>query len=118
MSDDEQPEAGVIAKIKSDFPSREIARIVMTAGEEEFIFVLTSPIREEWRKYRREITAAANDIEKIEDAIASAARAQIRWPARDEVKEVFERKPGIIQLFADELATLAGSHAEVVAKKL
>ena len=118
MSDDaaQVPEPSVIDAIKAEFPNRRVKRVVMDDDGEELVFVLTSPIREEWKKYRREMTDAASDIEKMEGAIERAALAQIRWPLRPEVREIFENRPGIIQNFALEITKLAGAHAEVSAK--
>ncbi len=107
-----------IARAKGEFSDREVVNISIADGDNEHAFLMTSPKREEWKKYRREVTESANDIEKIEAAIERAALAQIRWPSRDEVKALFDRRPGIIQLFADELAKLAGAQSEVVSKKL
>lgn len=107
-----------IARVKNEFADREAVNVSISDGSNEHLFLMTSPKREEWKKYRREVTESGNDIEKIEAAIERAALAQIRYPSRDDVKALFDRRPGIIQLFADELAKLAGAQSEVVSKKL
>jgi hypothetical protein len=118
MSDEETPPADAIARAKADFPNREVERVVLADGDKEYVFLMVSPNREEWRRFRREMVAAGTDLEKIEQAIEFAALRSIQWPSRDDVKALFDSKPGIIQNFAEPISKLAGSHVEVVAKKL
>jgi hypothetical protein len=116
--EEEMPSASVIGQLKAQLPGRDLHRIEMKAGENVFVFVMTGPTRTEWKKYRDECTKGAGDFEKLEMAIERAAMAQIRWPAREEVKDIFELNPGLIQHFAENLNKLAGAEVESTAKKL
>lgn len=110
------PDSSIIDPIKAQFPNRAVATVTMTVAGKDFNFVMTSPNRDERKKYISEMKAAGNGIEKIETAIEKAALAMIRWPARDVVTEIFNNHSGMIQHFADELAKLDGSGAEVHSK--
>lgn len=116
MSDENQIPDGVIATIKGQFPHRKVKLITIADDGEDLLFVMTSPVREEWKMYRGKITAAGQNIEAIEGAIENAALAQIRHPDRDTVKAIFDARPGIVQSFAEELAKLAGAQVEVTSK--
>lgn len=118
METEERPDQATVDKIKALYPDRDVVRIVMADPSGDFPFLLTSPKREEWKKYRQEMVKAGSDIEQVEAAIERAALAQIRWPDRQEVQALFDRKPGMVQNFAEEIAKLAGVHAESRVKKL
>lgn len=111
-----EPDAGIIDPIKAANPHRAVAVVTMKVAGTDHHFVMTSPNREERRKYIGEMKSAGTDIEKIECAIEKAALAQIKWPEREQVKTLFEYHAGMIQNFADELAKLDGSGAEVRSK--
>ncbi len=112
------PDESVISKLKVQHKDRALHLVEMTDGEESLFFVLSGPNREEWRKYTREMTESERDVEKMTAAIERAALAQIRWPDREEVKQLFDTKPGIVSNFGEELSKAAGSHVEVRTKKL
>jgi len=118
MKSDEQddPTTAHMEPIKAQYPNRVVDSVEMKVGEKSFHFILTSPTRDERKKYVQEMKAAGQDIEKIEAAIEKAALAQIRWPDRPVVIEIFNNHSGLIQHFADELANLDGSGAEVRSK--
>jgi len=122
MSEDneleEVPTQDVIDRLKQQFPNRTLSRFVIKDQGDEHVFILTSPNREEWKKYRVECKSSGEDIERMEIAVERAALAQIRWPEREEVKALFASKPGIIANFAGELNDLVGTNAEVSSKKL
>jgi hypothetical protein len=118
MSDEiEQERKAAKEQVAAKYPDRDVQAVALVTGETEWFFVLTSPNRDEWRKYRTEISKAGDDDIAIEGAVERAALAQIRFPERDEVKKVFERKPGLILSFAALLSKLAGLSAEAVEKK-
>lgn len=119
MAEDEIEKQHLEAKqaVARKHPERDVQAMVFLTGESEWFFVLTSPNRDEWRKYRTEINKAGDDDIAIEGAIERAALAQIRFPERDEVKKIFDRKPGLILNFAPVLSRLAGMSAEAVEKK-
>jgi hypothetical protein len=116
MSDENLVPDDVIATIKAQFPHRKVKVITIEDDGESLPFLMTSPVREEWKMYRVKITAAGQNIEAIEGAIESAALAQIRYPDRESVKAIFDARPGIVQSFAEELAKLAGAQVEVTSK--
>jgi hypothetical protein len=118
MSDLEQSGPGpeIVNPIREAHPHRAVAVVTLGVAGTDHHFVMTSPNRDERKKYIGEMKAANNDSDKIESAIEKAALAQIRWPARDVVVELFNNRPGIILHFADELAKLDGTGAEVRSK--
>jgi hypothetical protein len=113
----EQQRTAAREQVTAKYPERDVQAVVLKTGESEWFFVLTSPNRDEWRKYRTELSKAGEDDIACEGAIERAALAQIRHPDRDEVKKIFDRKPGLILNFAPLLSTLAGLKAEAVEKK-
>lgn len=118
MSDEiEQERTAAKEQVVAKYPDRDVQAVVLKTGETEWFFVLTSPNRDEWRKYRTELSKAGDDDIAIEGAVERAALAQIRFPERDEVKKIFDRKPGLILNFASVLSRLAGLSAETLEKK-
>lgn len=105
-----------LERVKREFPLKRVKRIVIDHDGDMLPFVLTAPNRIEWKKYRTELEAAKGNTDKAEFAIECAALAMIRWPEREVVREIFDNRPGIIQLFAEPLGQLAGIYAEVSAK--
>lgn len=98
-------------------PDREIEAVEFTVGSREYFFVVTSPNRGEWKRYKQEIAKAAGDIDALESAIERAAIAQIRYPERDQAAKCFDISPGIVQTFAAVLNRLAGVDSEAREKK-
>lgn len=113
------PDEGTVSAIKSKFAPRPVHELNLeTPGGESYTFLMTGPNRLEWRKYRQEMSEADKNMEKVESAVERAALAQIRWPDREKVLEVFDLYPGIIQGLADKINEAAGFYAEAKTKKL
>ncbi len=119
-----EPSKEVIDRIKAQFPDRALNLVELHDGDESYHFVMTGPNKDEYKKYVSEMVAARevkNDAEKNEkltEAVERAALAMIRWPARDEVKALFESKPAMSSSFANHLHNMAGQNFEVRSKKL
>ncbi len=113
-----EPSADKILAIKAQFPGRLLRQITLVEGSEETHFLVTSPLAIEYKKYLEEILKAAGDHGKLMDALAIAAKAQIRWPDRDVVNELFEKHPRWPEHFSEPLHDMAGANAEVRSKNL
>ncbi len=113
------PDENAISAVKVKHSDRDVRHVSYTEDDgEEYHFLMTGMNREEWRRYRQDQVAAGSDWDKLESAIERAALSQVRWPDREEVKKLFNRKPGLIQLFSEELNRAAGAEAKAQQKKL
>jgi hypothetical protein len=112
------PSQDQIEAIKVKFPGRVLKLITLKQDDEETHFIVTAPLRVEYRKYLDEMAAIKGDSNKILDAIAVAAVAQIRYPDRDTVLDLFDKHPRWPEHFAEHLHAMAGANAEVSAKNL
>jgi len=123
-----EPSQDVIDKLKAQFPDRALRLVELhdpnASGDESLWFIMTGPNKGEYKKFCDEILAGrdakgeAAKNEAIQSAVEKAALAQIRWPSRDEVKELFEARPALASAFPAELHAAAGQNFEVRAKKL
>lgn len=120
----DEPSAEVIKKLKEQFSDRSLQQVEFGEGDEAFCFVMTGPNAVEYKKFVDETVDASDaksekdKIEKVRAAAEKAAMAQIRWPDRDQVKQLFDRYPAMITKFVDVLQTAAGDSFEVRTKKL
>lgn len=112
------PSPEKINELKARFPGRVLRLVELVDGDEAFSFVITGPNREEYKKFRHDLVEAGESAEKLHDAAEKAALAQIRWPDRDTVRELFDAHPAFPMSFAGELTKAAGAHVEVRAKNL
>ena len=115
-NDDEQ--RAIVDRIRAAFPDREVEGVEFEGAREPLFFVLTSPDRDEWKKYRGDMKRAGGDTDLLESAVEKCALAMIRWPERAEVVKQFNRRPGLIQGFAAALNRIAGVDLEAREKKL
>ena len=106
----------IVQPIRDQHPSRAVAVVTLTVAGADHHFVMTSQNRIERKKYIADMKAAGSDSDKIESAIENASLAQIRWPDRPVVAQLFNDRPGIILHFAEEMAKLDGTGAEVRSK--
>lgn len=106
-----------LSTLKNQFAPRDIEVVTMVDGDIEIQFAMTPLNRQEWKKYRMDVTGSKDNLEKVETAIENTALAMIRWPDRQEVIKIFDRRPGMIQNFAAELGRMAGANAEARIKK-
>jgi hypothetical protein len=120
-----EPTPEKIAEIKAKYPDRALELIEAKDGEDEIAhFVLTGPLREEYKKFSDEMLAAkdakqeSDKLASIRGAIERAALAQIRWPDRETVQALFNARPAMVDGFAEVLHKAAGSNVELRAKKL
>jgi hypothetical protein len=124
-----EPSAEVIARVKRDFADRSIHLVEAVDGDENkdgdiYFFVMTGPLRDEYKKYIDEVLSAREGKDEkavgegVRAAIERLALGQIRHPDRDEVKRIFNIKPALIQNFAVPLQNAAGDAIEVRSKKL
>jgi hypothetical protein len=121
----EEPSQEVIDGLKKQFPSRSLQRVDVTVIEDEDIcLIMTGPSEAEYERFTEsiqkalEIKAPPDRERAARVAIQNAALAQIRWPARDEMNELFARYPALVNTLAEQLHKSAGASAEVRAKKL
>lgn len=119
-----EPNKETIERVKSQHSDRSIHLTTATDGDDVYHFIMTGPNRAEYKKFYDELLGAkekktdAEMVEAVHIAVERAALAQIRWPERAEVQGLFDRKPGLVENFRDELHRLAGANAEVHSKKL
>lgn len=121
MDDAQHKEAeqkAAVERVRTAFPDREVEGIEFDTGRDVLFFVLTSPDRDEWKKYRGELKKAAGDSDAVESAIERCALAMIRYPERADVAKAFNRRPGLIVNFAAVLSKIAGVDYEAREKKL
>lgn len=112
------PSQGDIDQVKSTHPLRSVHLVEVEDNGETHHFLVTGPVTEELNKFLKEIEEAKNDQEKLRKAGENASLAQIRWPDRAEVKQLFSLKPLLSTHIAAKLTDFAGSSAEVRSKKL
>lgn len=112
------PSAEKIAAIKSQFPGRVIRLVELEDNGETYRFILTGPNAVEYKKYMAEMIANQADITKAKEALERAALAQIRWPDRDAVKDLFDAHPAFPDQFGQQIHEAAGAGAEVRSKNL
>lgn len=103
--------------VRTKYPERECESVIVESRGESFGFVMTSPDRVEWRKYRQEISAAGKDLATVEEAMERAVTAQIRYPERETVKALFNKRPAMANALVDLLHRLAGEGSEAREKK-
>lgn len=115
--DDEQLKTAV-EQAKARWPESDVEAIEVDVGKETLAFVMRSPNRDEWKKYRGEMAKARGDEDAIEGAVERCALAMITHPARDQVAKIFARKPGVILTLGPVIARMAGVEAEAREKKL
>ncbi len=113
----QEPTAADLDKVKSDFPNREVMPFCLSDSFGEYWFILTSPNGAEWTKYLQEIKTAGGDVELLNKAVTRLAIAETRYPERQEILNLFERRPGLAQQFASPLGEMAGLDAEGHLKK-
>jgi hypothetical protein len=118
------PPQDKLESIRSLFPGRALFLVeAMDAEEQAMSFVMTAPERGEYRLFVEQIFKAReqkNDVDKIwatRAAVENAALAQIRWPSREECMEAFQKRPAMIDGFAEELQKAAGEQIEFRSKK-
>jgi hypothetical protein len=123
----EEPSQEIKDKLKAQFPDRALRLVELhdDASGEAMWFIMTGPNKAEYKKFTDEVLAArdakggdAAKSEALQVACERAALAMIRWPSRDEVKELFESRPGLSSAFPAEIHAAAGANFEVRAKKL
>ncbi len=117
-TNEETPSGAIVARLKSQYPGRDLHRIEMTIGDAVLVFVMTGPNKGDWKKYQDEAQRATGDSDKQLAAVERAALAQIRWPERDEVLATLEKYPALVANFPEQLNELAGLEAVTTRKKL
>ncbi len=112
------PSPEKVLALKAQFPNRSLHEVTLVDGDKEYVFVMTGPARDEFKKFLREVNEARDNLEKGREAIERAALAQIRWPERETVREIFENHPAFPDQFGELVHKFAGSAVEVRAKNL
>ena len=107
-----------VQAIKASMPGRSLHAVTLADGDEEHVFVMTGPNRDEYKKFIREVTEARDSTEKLRDAVERSVLAQVRWPERDEVRGIFDAHPVFPDKLGEKLHEFAGANAEVRAKNL
>lgn len=126
----DEPTQQQIAQIKAQFPTRSLHRIELSPDLKEgveldtLVFVMTGPNVGEYEKYVEDvhkanaITDPLDRTRALRSAVQRNALAQIRWPDRDRVMDLFANYPAMSMSFAGLLHSTAGSSYEVRSKKL
>lgn len=107
-----------LAALKATVPGRSWHEVTLVDGEQEHVFIVTGPNREEFKKFVRETAEARDSTEKLREAIERAVLAQVRWPSREEVRELFDAHPVFPDKLGEKLHEFAGANVEVRAKNL
>jgi hypothetical protein len=128
-----EPTEEEIKAVKDKYPDRALVQLdsyqvdkddIAQADGETIVFVFSGPSRPEYDRFTQEIEQArsvkgeAAKSTAIRDAIEKAVTAQIRWPARTEVQEIFAKYPALSVEFAEHLHRLAGASFRVREKHL
>lgn len=119
-----EPSKEEIDRLKAKFPDRSLRLVEMSDDDEVFHFVMTGPNREEYRKFTDDMMTAKDAktekdrIEQLGAAVERTALAMIRWPEREEVKQIFDNRPALSAEFSEQIHKAAGSSFEVRTKKL
>lgn len=113
----ESPADEEVDKIKAQWKDREVRELEMSDEYGDYSFIVTSPSKAEWSKYVQEMTNAKGDFDLGVKAIERLALAQVKWPERAHVMQLFEKRPGMIQNFAEPLSELAGTGVKATIKK-
>ncbi len=114
MADDEKDSEleAEAASVRQKHPNRDVLPVVLKDEFGEYRFVLSSPTSTEWNKYQIDVEAARGSNQKSASAAKNAVLAQIRWPARDIVEALLDRKPAMVLNLIDPFHRLAGVSAE------
>lgn len=121
-----EPSKETIEGIRTKFPGRSLHLVEAQdegASDVEH-FIMTGSTRDEYKKFCDETAKAegvkdpAEQLQVLRAAIERAAMAQIRWPDRQTVQELFDRAPAMVDGFAKHLHHHAGTNYEVRSKKL
>ena len=119
-----EPSKEVIERLKAQFSDRSLHLVEIVDEGESMHFVMTGPNKHEYKKFVDEVLGAkekktdAEMVDAVRSATERAALAQIRWPERAEVQDLFDRRPALVDSFRDEIHKAAGANAEVRSKKL
>ena len=119
-----EPSKEIIERLKSEHTDRSLMQIEIDHEGETYYFLMTGPNEIEYKKFMTEVMDGkekpkeSEQMDAIRDATKRAALAQIRWPDRDQVKELFNRFPGMSSRFREKLHEAAATSAEVRSKKL
>lgn len=119
-----EPSKEAIEKLKSEHTDRSLLHVEIDHEEVTYHFLMTGPNDVEYKKFMTELLDAkdkakeSEQMDGVRDATKRAAMAQIRWPDRDAVKELFNRFPAMSSRFREKLHEAAGASSEVRSKKL
>ena len=107
-----------IQALKAQMPGRSLHAVTLVDGDEEYVFVMTGPNRDEYKKFIREVSEARDSTEKLRESIERSVLGQVRWPEREMVRELFDAHPVFPDKLGEKLHEFAGANAEVRAKNL
>lgn len=114
-----------ISRLKAAHPDRALKLMEAREAEgESFSFIYTGPSRIEYEKFIGEMEAAGKlktDVEKtlaVRDAMERLSLAQIRWPDRQTVADIFAKYPMLVLNTGREISNASGDSFEVRSKKL
>ena len=129
MQNHGEPSDKDIEAVRAKYPDRALAHVTAQGDaemgtDEAYHFIMTGPSRVELEKYQQEIEEAGKQKSLLEknrattEACERAMLAQIRWPDRPTVEQVFTRYPNMPLQFTETLIGMAGDSFKVRAKKL